>query len=164
MRAWGHATGSREPLPRGARLVPMLALVIASLLAATGGCRSRSVSTADDPAASSIGRLTRVVERYRIDHRGQVPRSEQELRGFVAAMNPADRAALGVESVDACLVSDRDGQPVCLVFGGSEAAAGEPAVVCYERQGRDGVRLVGKVGGDVELADETRFRELIPAR
>lgn len=164
MRAWGHATGSREPLPRGARIVPTLALVIALLLAATGGCRSRSVSTVGDPAASSIGRLTRLVERYRIDHRGQVPRSEQELRGFVAAMNPSDRAALGVASVEACLVSDRDGQPVCLVFGGGEAADGQAAVVCYERQGRDGLRLVGKVGGDVELADETRFRELIPAR
>lgn len=164
MRAWGHATESRKPLPRSTRIVPKLALAIASLLAATGGCRSRSVSTVGDPAASSIGRLTRLVERYRIDHRGQVPRSEPELRNFVAAMNPADRAALGVASVDACLVSDRDGQPVCLVFGGSEPANGEAAVVCHERQGRDGVRLVGKIGGDVEIADETRFRELIGSR
>lgn len=158
-----HAASTRRPSLHGGWITLGMSLGIASLLAMTGGCGHRG-GALGDPAVSCVARLTRVVERYRIDHRGQVPRSEQELRGFVAAMNPADRAALGVESVDACLVSDRDGQPVCLVFGGSEAAAGEPAVVCYERQGRDGVRLVGKVGGDVEVADETRFRELVPAQ
>lgn len=139
-------------------------LGIALLLVATGGCRSRGPGAGGDLAASSVGRLTRLVERYRIDHRGQLPRSEQEFRGFVAAMNPADREVLGVPSVEACLVSDRDGQPVCLVFDGGETVTGEAAVVCYERQGRDGLRLVGKVGGDVEIADEDRFLELIPAR
>lgn len=140
-----------------------LAFGVLTALAAVGGCEAGAGAKTGDPSASSVGRLVRLVDRYRIDHRGKAPRSELELRRFAAAMNPADRKALGVASLDDCLISDRDGQPLGLMLGQDEAASADQAVICYERHGKDGMRLVGKVGGDVEVADEVRFHELVPA-
>lgn len=136
---------------------------IALVAAAVGGCGARAGSGVGDPASSSVGRLARLVERYRIDHRGQLPRSEQELRGFAAAIAPTDLATLGVPSVEACFVSDRDGQPLVLTLGRDGAAKGDASVICYERQGRDGLHLVGMIGGNVEAADAARFAELVPS-
>lgn len=139
-----------------------LAAVVTWAMVAVVGCGGASPGAADDPAASSVGRLARLIERYRIDHRGQLPRSEQDLRRFAGAIAPADLATLGVTNVEACFTSDRDGQPLGLPFARRDAVGAEAGVICYERQGRDGLRLVGTVGGNVEIADAARFAELVP--
>ena len=60
-------------------------------------------------------------------------------------------------------MSGRDGQPLTVQLGPASGRGGDPSVICYEKEGRGGTRLVGKLGGDVEAADEARFAELVPA-
>jgi hypothetical protein len=133
-------------------------------VAAMVGCGpSARIADGTDPWASSVGQFARLVERYRVAQRGQMPGSEQDLRRFAESMDAENLKALGIDRVDGCFVSDRDGQPLATRLGPEAAKGGDPSVVCYEREGRDGVRLVGKFGGDVEVADEARFAELVPA-
>lgn len=139
-----------------------LGSIVSAMLAILVGCSVDSRGTGGDPAASSVGRLSRLIERYRSDHRGQWPQSEQDLRRFASSIAPADLASLGVTSVEGCFTSDRDGRALGLTFGRREAPSGDAGVVCYERQGKGGLRLVGTIGGNVEIADAARFAELVP--
>lgn len=140
----------------------LLAAVAGVGLSAIVGCGpSARIADGTDPWESSVGQFARLVERYRVAHRGQMPEGEQDLRTFAGGMDAADLKQFGIASVDSCFVSDRDGQPLVMRLGAS-AGKGDPSVVCYEQEGRGGVRLVGKLGGDVEVADETRFAELVP--
>jgi hypothetical protein len=53
--------------------------------------------------------------------------------------------------------SPRDGQPYVVHY----KQAG--TVVAYERDGKDGKRLVAYPSGQVEEVDETRFKQLVPS-
>jgi hypothetical protein len=128
------------------------------------GCGpSARIADGTDPWASSVGQFARLVERYRVANRGQLPENEQALRGFAESLDAENLRSLGIDRIEECFVSDRDGQPLAARLGPADKTGGDPSVVCYERDGRDGVRLVGKFGGDVEVADEARFAELVPA-
>jgi hypothetical protein len=132
--------------------------------AAVVGCSfSGGITGSTDPRASSVGQFARLVERYRVAHRGQMPGSEDDLRRFAAGLDAAELEILGIDSIDGCFVSGRDGQPLTVQLGPASGRGGDPSVICYETEGRDGTRLVGKLGGDVEAADEDRFAELVPA-
>ncbi|MFM1904166.1 MAG: hypothetical protein RLZZ440_2066 [Planctomycetota bacterium] len=154
-------------LPRrllGSRRAVLLPAIVGFCLSATGGCGpSARIADGTDPWASSVGQFARLAERYRVSHRGQMPATEDDLRRFAGSMDAAGLELIGIGNIDSCFVSDRDGQPLAMRLGQESGTGGDPSVVCYEREGRDGVRLVGKLGGDVEVADEARFAELVPA-
>ena len=136
---------------------------MSGLLAVSTGCgMSSSLGGASDPSNSSVGRFVSLVERYRIAQRGRLPSNEQELRTFATTIHPDDLKALGVTSVDECFGAGRDGQPLVVLLGQKAPSNGDPSVICYEQEGQDGIRLVGKLGGSVEVADTTRFAELVP--
>jgi hypothetical protein len=142
----------------------LLSAIAGCCLSATGGCGpSARIADGTDPWASSVGQFARLAERYRVSHRGQMPATEDDLRRFAGSMDAAGLELIGIGNIDSCFVSDRDGQPLAMRLGQESGTGGDPSVVCYEREGRDGVRLVGKLGGDVEVADEARFAELVPA-
>ena len=135
----------------------MLVLSAAVGLVAVAGCGARSGGTADDPWNSNVSRVARLVERYRIAKRGALPSSMADLQSFATAMDRRDLEALGIADAAGCFVSERDGKPIELVTGSGE-------IVCHEQEGRDGTRLVGRMGGDAEAVDAARFSELVPAR
>jgi hypothetical protein len=144
----------------GSRTLLQLAIAWCCLIVPFGCGPSARIADGTDPWASSVGQCARLVERYRVANRGQMPGSEQDLRSFAGGMDAADLKLLGIGAIEGCFVSSRDGRPLAIVLGRLAGRGGDPSVVCHEQEGRDGVRLVGKLGGDVEVADESRFAEL----
>ena len=130
-------------------------VMAAALLVA--GCGTRSAGAAGDPWNSNVSRVARLVERYRIAKRGSLPASLAELQTFATGMDRRDLEAMGITDAAGCFTSERDGKPIELVTGGGE-------IVCYEQEGREGMRLVGRRGGDAEAVDAARFSELVPAK
>lgn len=150
----------RQPSSSGRR--SWLLGATACLMAASLGCGGvGGLGGSGDPADSSAGRFVRLLERYRIAHRGQLPASEAAVREFASTIGADDLAVLGVSSSEECFAPGRDGQPLVIRLGGP-VAGGDPSVVCYEQEGVGGLRIVGKLGGQVELADAARFAELVP--
>jgi hypothetical protein len=68
---------------------------------------------------------------------------------------------LRVDSIDELFVSERDGQPLVVVYGSPPAGSD---VVVYEHTGVNGKRLVGHRIGMVEEADEATFKSLTASK
>lgn len=92
---------------------------------------------------------------------GRNPANEQELKEVIA-QSDVNLAVFGVASSDELLISERDGQPLVIVYGQSPKGVA-PGVITYEQVGVDGSRQVGFKIGQIEDADAARFAELVPA-
>jgi hypothetical protein len=90
---------------------------------------------------------------------GRHPADEQEFKTAVS-QGPMDLDVLGVSSIDELFVSDRDGQPLVILYGAP--SKGVKGVIAYEQTGVDGVRLVGTSNGQVIEAEAAHFAKLVP--
>jgi hypothetical protein len=90
---------------------------------------------------------------------GRNPADEQEFKAAVG-QGKMDLDVLGVSSVDELFVSDRDGQPLVILYGAQ--AKNPKGVIAYEQTGENGVKLVGTNNGQVIEADATQFLKLVP--
>lgn len=88
------------------------------------------------------------------------PANEQEFKAALAKA-PINLDPLGVSSIDELFTSDRDGQPLVVLYGPTPKGV-DPGVVAYEQEGVDGKRLVGFRAAGVEEADEARLKQLVP--
>jgi hypothetical protein len=104
-------------------------------------------------------RLLTMMYTKTVSQLGRNPKDEQEfkdtIKGFDVALDK-----LNVGSTDELFVSERDGQPLGVVYGPTPPGSD---VVVYEQTGVDGKRMVGHKIGMVEGVDEARFRELVPS-
>ena len=76
------------------------------------------------------------------------------------AKAPVKLDVFGVSSTDELFISERDEQPLVIIYGKTPTGVA-PGVVAYEKLGVDGVRQVGFKIGQVEEADAARFAELV---
>jgi hypothetical protein len=90
---------------------------------------------------------------------GRNPADEQEFKAAVS-QGEMDLDVLGVSSVDELFVSDRDGQPLVILYGAQPKSS--QGVIAYEQTGKDGIRLVGTSNGQVIEADAAQFAKLAP--
>jgi hypothetical protein len=95
---------------------------------------------------------------------GRPPANQADFKSFISESGDALLKSADVGTVDELFVSPRDNQPYLIAYG-SEAAKliSQGGVVIYERNGKDGRRLVGNRGGFVNELDEAEFRKLVPA-
>jgi hypothetical protein len=128
-------------------------LLMASTLV---GCRGPSAD-AQQGQLNHVRLLTMMYTKVSSQH-GRNPKDEQEFKDMIRKSD-VSLEAMKVSSIDELFVSERDGQPLGVVYG--PAAPGSDVVV-YEPTGVDGIRLVGHKLGMVEGVDEARFRELVP--
>jgi hypothetical protein len=91
---------------------------------------------------------------------GRNPADEQEFKTAIG-QGEMDVNVLGVSSVDELFLSDRDGQPLVILYG--PRPKNSQGVIAYEQTGKDGVRLVGTSNGQVIEADAAQFAKLVPA-
>jgi hypothetical protein len=128
------------------------AIMIVALLAGCNGSQKETVQK-----ELSHVRIVTMLHAKASSQLGRPPKDEQEFKQAISTSN-VSLQSLKVNSVDEIFVSDRDGQPLVVVYGSPKASD----VVVYEQTGVDGKRLVGHSIGMVEEVDEARFRELVP--
>jgi hypothetical protein len=133
-----------------------MSLAVAAIVAAaaTIGCGGDAQKAAQKET-SHIRLLTNLYAASERDL-GRSPANEQEFKTAIGKMD-VSLEAMKLGSIDEVFVSERDGQPLVIVYGPSPNG-----VVAYEQTGVDGKRQVGFKLGNVEEADETRFKELVP--
>jgi hypothetical protein len=127
------------------------------VLAASLGCGGGS-GNSDAKEVSHVQAITTLYVRASSLLRKK-PASEEEFKQAFAN-EKLDLSVLGVGSLDELFVSDRDGQPIVVVYGSSSKGVA-PGVVAYEQAGKDGIRLVGFNTGQIEEADDARFSQLV---
>jgi hypothetical protein len=135
------------------RALTLLASVAAALLV---GCGSNV--GASPKGVSHVGAISALYFKA-TSVLGRNPADEQEFKTAIG-QGPMDLDVLGVSSVDELFVSDRDGQPLVILYG--PQPKNSRGVIAYEQTGKDGVKLVGTSNGQVIEADATQFAKLVP--
>jgi hypothetical protein len=132
----------------------------ALLLLVVAGCGGQTLA----PSATEGRRIGAIVTTHNMMERatGRLPPNEQEFKKFIAENGSQSLERAGVTAVDELFVSDRDGQPLVVIYGKYPAGMNAKVVV-YEENGADGKRFVGYNSGAVELVDDARFNELVTA-
>jgi hypothetical protein len=87
------------------------------------------------------------------------PASEEEFKKAISDSGITPEM-LKIDNIDQLFTSERDGQPLVVVYGPQPPGSD---VIIYEATGVDGMRYVAHKIGQVEEVDEARFRELVPA-
>lgn len=124
------------------------------------GCNTRS----DEVRAKEVSHARAIAALYfrATSLLGRPPENEQEFKEAVS-QGQMDLNVLGVDSVDELFVSDRDGQPLVIVYGKTPQGVAR-GVIGYEQTGKDGVRLVALNNGQVVEADGAKFAELVKGK
>jgi len=134
--------------PKFARLGLAIFLVI------SGGCAQRE-DLSFKRETSHVRSLTNLYG-LATTKLGHLPRDEKEFKQSIATLGVKPEK-MKVTSIDELFVSDRDGQPLVVVYG---IPPGNSDVVVYERTGVGGKHLVGHRIGMVEEVDEARYKDL----
>ena len=132
----------------------VLPLLLPALLLACAGCHGN-----DDSALKremSHVRLLTNLHGLATSKLGHTPRDEQEFKQGIAAAHISPEK-LKVGSIDELFVSERDGQPLGVVYG---TPPKNSDVVVYEQVGVNGMRQVGHRIGVVEEVDEAQYKAL----
>lgn len=148
------------------KATPVFAAVAIGLVI-TVGCSKSSLDTASFVAAANPTNVHRVTSLYQLftrSFRGRGPRNQKVFQEFISQLDPEYLKSIGVEpaSLDQLFVSERDGQPLKIVYGGSRPIVqqatlnGGPesssqierqrVVVVRETAGFDGMVRVGFLG------------------
>lgn len=158
-----HRSGTkfRGPSDRHAGVVSLI------LIALCAGCGQRQ----SGPVAqeqTNLGWLGSMYGMYIGQHKGETPKTIDDLRAFVEKTMTAEKLArLKVANVGELFISPRDGQPFTLVSYAKlpPPAGGQPApVVLYETEGQNGRRAVAFLGGSTRTVDEQELQKLLPAQ
>jgi hypothetical protein len=137
------------------RTLVNFAVGLALAVGATSGCGS---ATSASGGMSRMKGLSMLFTKVSSDI-GREPANEQEFKqGIVNSGIPLER--LSVTSVDELFISDRDGQPLIVVYGVRPKGSD---VIIYEQTGVDGKRQIAHRIGTIEEIDEAKFKELVPS-
>lgn len=124
------------------------------VLASACGCGSKNAAVVK--SETSHVRLLAMLHTKASSKLRRAPRDEQEFKQTLAAMSVAVEP-LKVASIDELFTSERDGEPLVVVYGRPPKGSD---VVVYEQTGVNGKRLVGYKIGMVEEIDEPTFNDL----
>jgi hypothetical protein len=120
------------------------------------GCRQQSEE--EVPSRAKI--LSIMASQFRMQHRGELPKDESELRAYLDSQAEV-LAQYGVDSASDLLLSETDGQPLVLLFGRSILYTPDGRqVIAHEQGGIDGLRTVVFAVGETEDLDEASFKAL----
>ncbi len=127
------------------------------MLLASAGCGGQNAAAVKKE--TSHVRLITMLYARASSRLGHGPKDEQEFKDAIKHANISPEA-LKLSSIEDVFVSERDGKPLVVVYGGQRTGSD---VVVYEQTGVDGMRMLGHTIGSVETVDEARFGELVPA-
>ena len=129
-------------------------LLLSALVACASGCGGSS-DVVVNKHASHVRKLTALYTMTSMKLR-RPPRDEQEFKKTLAALEVKPEK-YDVDSFDELFTSERDEQPLKVVYGTPPKGSD---VVVYEQAGVDGKRLVGHKIGMIEELDDADFSAL----
>jgi hypothetical protein len=140
--------------------VPRLAsiLLLSVVVADYAGCVTKDESIKQ--RETSHVRLLTSLHAMVTAKLGRVPRDEQEFKQTIAKLS-VSLERLKVGSIDELFISERDGQPLVVVYSSSPTASD---VVVYEQTGLNGKRQIGHRIGMVEEVDEAQYKKLTASK
>jgi hypothetical protein len=145
---------------------PTIGLTLLALLAVSAsGCGSDALSS---PTAKNLRNLANLYLTYADSKgHGQGPSREEDFKAYVHGLPEFLLRNSGVDpkAVDALFVSERDRQPVVIVYGVSVKGITPTMapLVAYEQSGKRGKRLAVYANTKVEEVDDARLRQLTSA-
>ena len=133
------------------------------LLSAFAGCGDNRVKNmVTDANQNNVEKLRTCYLLYGARHRYDGPKSEQELKDFLATNDTIDKnlKLLGISrsDVDGLFTSQRDFQPL-LVDWGEKLMPGSKTAVVSEAVGVEGKRRVAFSDGSSREVDEAEFKK-----
>ncbi|MBA4068220.1 MAG: hypothetical protein C0501_31865 [Isosphaera sp.] len=135
--------------------------LVAAVLAVPG-CGSDDL---DSPTAARLRAVGNMYLDYAVAKKGQGPDAEGPFKAHIRGKPDQVLAPAGIDrkEVDGLFASDRDGEPFVVLYGRKIAGVSgtDAPVVAHEKTGKGGRRLVVFANGKVELADESRLKELL---
>ncbi len=117
------------------------------------GCNLRQNSKKSAP--NHVGAVTALYELSK-SKLGHAPSDEKEFKKAMQTVSVKPQN-FKVDSFDELLISERDGQPLTVVYGPAEANSN---FIVSERTGVNGKRMVGLRTGIVEEIDEAQYKVL----
>lgn len=141
-------------MPIGKSTLALRLVVLTCLLLGCGGGNAAK----SDPSKSNLAAFSTLYARFRIANRGQNPKNENELRSFIESKGSTVLEAAGL-SVDDVFVSNRDNEPIVVVYGDKPLICDGQEVIAYESTSLDGERLVASPTGSAMFVNEATFSE-----
>jgi len=92
---------------------------------------------------------------------GRPPKSEAEFKDFIQTNGSKVLERLNIASVDELFISERDKQPIVVLYGKKPEGVRRD-IVAYEQTGVAGSRQVGFALGMIEDVEADKFGELVP--
>jgi hypothetical protein len=98
-------------------------------------------------------------------NKGKPPKTIQQVKDYASQRTSSEElSALGVGNIDELFVSPRDGLPYKMVeYKTLPPPSGEPVVVFYEQQGKEGLRRAALLGGGTLDLDDAALAKLVPS-
>jgi hypothetical protein len=124
-------------------ILPFLLIVFTTLAGCGGDVDPDGAVAAAN--SSNIQRLTNLYLAYQSENGWIGPVDDASLKKFISTLPPTTLTRIGIEpgSIDAILVSERDGKPFKLRYKVVGNMMGSTEPVVFESEGVDGKRMVG---------------------
>jgi hypothetical protein len=140
---------------------------VAGLAFLTSGCGGSGGSGAGTSALDQhILKFFNLRQQYVSAHQGKAPANAAELKAWAKKLSSQELAKKGIDNGDDVFISPRDGQEYQIAPApkGAQVTGGPPAVVVYEKNGVNGMRLVAGGMGEVYEMDEEKFNQVISGK
>ena len=149
----------KHPYVKAAKYWSMiLGALCASII--VSGCGDRAEKK-DILAAetSNLKPLSVLYGQYQSRNQNQPPATEDAFKKFIETNGKSTLDQFKID-INQLFISQRDGQPYVVLYRGKVPPSG---VIAYEQNGVGGERIVAYPFGALEMANEARFQELVPA-
>ena len=102
-----------------------------------------------------------------MSYQGGPPANEDALKKHMGAMHPGEQYSRNIDSknIDACFKSERDNEPLVVVYGIKPEISGQSKqVIAHEKTGKNGKRLVVFASTKVASVSEAELEQLKSAK
>ena len=112
------------------------------------------------PTASRLAMIGDLYQQFRAANRGRRPKDKAEFVSFIEEQGDWVLKEAQAGSIDDLFISERDEQPLVVLYGKETKWLNDLQVVVHETKGADGQVMIGYMSGDSELVYEEAFKSM----
>jgi hypothetical protein len=136
-----------------------LTVLTAILFTFQTGCGSGTSATVD-LKNTHIATISGLYAQYQARNRGRFPKNDADFKKYINEQAKGTLDLMGLASADELLTSERDRQPIKVLYGKHGMTPDMIEVIAYEETGNNGLRLVAFRGGGYDEFDQERFDKI----